>query len=92
MTAGDGVDVVLRLLERLDAPMIDVACGRKTPMAGDRTFPNAGRTNADGGSGLDLPSTSRQPFGENRGRAHREGGGGRGLPARPDPRPDDQPG
>ena len=39
----DGVDVVLRLLERLDAPMIDVACGRKTPMAGDRAFPDATR-------------------------------------------------
>jgi hypothetical protein len=28
---GAGVDVVLRLLERLDAPPFDVACGRETP-------------------------------------------------------------
>jgi inosine-uridine nucleoside N-ribohydrolase len=59
---GGGVDVVLRLLERLDAPMIDVACGRETPIAGDHAFPDAWRTNADEGSGLALPSTSRQPF------------------------------
>ncbi len=57
-----GVDVVLGLLERLDAPVIDVACGRETPIAGDRAFPEDWRTHADGGSGLELPSTSRQPF------------------------------
>ncbi len=38
-----GVDVVLRLLERLDAPTIDVACGRETPIAGDLAFPDAWR-------------------------------------------------
>ena len=59
---GAGVDVVLRLLERLDAPPIDVACGRETPIAGDRAFPDAWRERVDGGSGLDLPATSRQPF------------------------------
>lgn len=58
---GAGVDVVLRLLERLDAPMIDVTCGRETPLAGDRAFPDAWRASVDGGSGLDLPSTSRVP-------------------------------
>jgi pyrimidine-specific ribonucleoside hydrolase len=57
-----GLDVVLRLLERLDAPKIDVACGRETPIAGDRAFPAAWRANADAGSGLALPSTSRQAF------------------------------
>ncbi len=57
-----GVDVVLRLLERLDAPMIEVACGRETPIVGDHAFPDAWRAGADGGSGLRLPSTSRQPF------------------------------
>ena len=57
-----GVDVVLRLLERLDAPLIDVACGRETPMAGDRAFPDEWRAAVDGGSGLELPTTSRQPF------------------------------
>ncbi len=58
----EGVDVVLRLLERLDAPTIAVACGRETPMAGDHAFPDAWRAGVDGGSGLDLPVTSRQPF------------------------------
>lgn len=57
-----GVDVVLRLLERLEAPLIDVACGRETPIAGDHAFPDAWRASVDDGSGLDLPSTSRQPF------------------------------
>ena len=59
---GAGVDVVLRLLERLEAPPIDVACGRETPMAGDRAFPDAWREGVDAGSGVDLPATSRQPF------------------------------
>jgi pyrimidine-specific ribonucleoside hydrolase len=57
-----GVDVVLRLLERLDAPLLDVACGRETPIAGDRAFPDAWRAAVDGGSGLELPTTSRTPF------------------------------
>ncbi len=57
-----GVDVILRLLERLEAPAIDVACGRETPIAGDHAFPDAWREGVDGGSGLVLPATSRQPF------------------------------
>ena len=57
-----GVDVVLRLLERLDAPMIEVACGRETPIVGEHAFPEDWRAGADDGSGLRLPSTSRQPF------------------------------
>jgi pyrimidine-specific ribonucleoside hydrolase len=59
---GAGVDVVLRLLERLDAPAIDIACGRETPIAGDHAFPDDWRARVDDGSGLTLPSTSRQPF------------------------------
>jgi inosine-uridine nucleoside N-ribohydrolase len=59
---GAGVDVVLRLLERLDAPLIDVTCGRETPIVGDHAFPDAWRANADAGSQLTLPSTSREPF------------------------------
>lgn len=59
---GPGVDVVLRLLERLEAPPIAVACGRETPIAGDHAFPDAWRTGADDGSGLALPSTSRAPY------------------------------
>ena len=57
-----GVDVVLRLLERLDAPEVDVACGRETPISGDRAFPDEWRERVDGGSGLELPATPRQPF------------------------------
>jgi pyrimidine-specific ribonucleoside hydrolase len=57
-----GVDVILGLLERLEAPPIDVACGRDTPIAGDRAFPDAWRESVDGGSGLALPETSRQPY------------------------------
>ena len=58
----EGVDVVLRLLERVDAPTIDVACGRETPVAGDHAFPDAWRAGVDRGSALDLPATSRLPF------------------------------
>ncbi|HSL75362.1 MAG TPA: nucleoside hydrolase [Candidatus Limnocylindrales bacterium] len=58
----EGVDVALRLLERLDAPTIAVACGRDTPMAGDHAFPDAWRAGVDAGSGLALPATARQPF------------------------------
>lgn len=57
-----GVDVVLRLLERLEAPEIDVACGRETPIAGDHSFPDAWRAGVDDGSGLAPPPTSRRPY------------------------------
>ena len=60
---GPGVDVVLRLLERLEAQPIDVACGRETPIAGDHAFPDAWREGVDSGSGLTLPSTSRKRSG-----------------------------
>ena len=56
-----GVDVVLRLLDRLDAPDIPVACGRETPLAGSHTFPDAWREHVDQGSGLELPPTARTP-------------------------------
>jgi inosine-uridine nucleoside N-ribohydrolase len=58
---GGGVDVVLRLLERLGAPDIPVACGRETPLAGTHEFPSDWRAHVDDGSGLDLPPTDRQP-------------------------------
>jgi inosine-uridine nucleoside N-ribohydrolase len=57
-----GVDVTLRLLDRLDAPEIPVACGRETPIAGANAFPDAWRDNADAGSDLALDPTSRKPF------------------------------
>ncbi|HET9851223.1 MAG TPA: nucleoside hydrolase [Candidatus Limnocylindrales bacterium] len=55
----DGVDVVLRVLERLSAPDIPVACGRATPLAGSHTFPDVWREGVDQGSQLNLPSTDR---------------------------------
>ena len=57
-----GVETVHGLLERLGAPAIDVACGRETPIAGDHAFPDEWRAAVDDGSGLELPSHSRQPF------------------------------
>jgi len=54
-----GVDVILGLLERLDAPQIPVACGDDRPIALDHAFPDLFRSNADAAAGLDLPPTSR---------------------------------
>ena len=54
-----GVDVVLRLLDRLDAPDIPVACGRETPLAGSHAFPDEWREHVDAGSGLELGPTER---------------------------------
>lgn len=56
-----GVDVVLRLLDRLDAPDLPVACGRETPLAGTHSFPSAWREHVDAGSGLALEPTTRTP-------------------------------
>jgi inosine-uridine nucleoside N-ribohydrolase len=56
-----GVDVVLRLLERLEAPDIPVACGRETPLAGSHEFPAEWRERVDAGSGLELAPTQRTP-------------------------------
>lgn len=57
----EGVDVVLRLLERLKAPDIPVGCGREKPLVGDHAFPDTWREHADAGSGLELPATNREP-------------------------------
>lgn len=56
-----GVDVVLRLLDRLHAADVPVACGRETPLAGSHAFPAAWREHVDQGSGLDLEPTTRAP-------------------------------
>jgi inosine-uridine nucleoside N-ribohydrolase len=58
---GPGVDVVLGLLERLEAPEIPVACGREQPLALDHAFPDLFRDNADNAAGLTLPATTREP-------------------------------
>jgi pyrimidine-specific ribonucleoside hydrolase len=54
-----GVDIVLRLLERLASPEIPVACGTDRPIALGHAFPDLFRSNADAAAGLDLPSTTR---------------------------------
>lgn len=54
-----GVDIVLRLLERLGANEIPVACGTDRPIALGHAFPDLFRSNADAAAGLDLPSTTR---------------------------------
>jgi len=59
---GPGVDVVLRLLERLAAPDIPVTCGLETPLEGSKAFPDEWRQAVDNGAGLTLPETDRQPF------------------------------
>ena len=56
-----GIDVVLRLLDRLRAPNIPVACGRQTPLAGAHAFPDAWRARVDSGSGLELAPAARTP-------------------------------
>jgi pyrimidine-specific ribonucleoside hydrolase len=56
-----GADLILRLLERLEAPAIPVACGGDRPIALDHAFPDVFRSNADAAAGLDLPTTTRPP-------------------------------
>ena len=55
-----GLDIVLSLLERLDAAEIPVACGAEAPIAGQHEFPSAFRRNAERAAGLELPSTTRE--------------------------------
>ena len=57
----EGIDVVFRLLDRLDAPEIPVACGREAPLAGTHAFPDEWREHVDAGSGLELEPTTRTP-------------------------------
>lgn len=54
-----GAEIVLALLERIDAPDIPVACGSSEPISLGHTFPDAFRRNADAAAGLDLPETTR---------------------------------
>lgn len=55
-----GVDIVLGLLERLEAAAIPVACGAEAPIAGQHEFPSAIRENAERAAGLQLPDPTRQ--------------------------------
>jgi pyrimidine-specific ribonucleoside hydrolase len=59
-----GTEIVLGLLERLDAPAIPVACGGDEPTALGHTFPEAFRAGADAAGGLLLPDTERTPAGQ----------------------------
>jgi pyrimidine-specific ribonucleoside hydrolase len=54
-----GIEVVLRVLDRLKAPVIPVACGREAPLAGNHAFPDAWREHVDAGAGLELQPTTR---------------------------------
>lgn len=47
-----GADVARGLLVAMQRSEVPVACGRSTPLAGDRAFPEAWRTAADNGWGL----------------------------------------
>jgi len=56
VTCPRGVEVAGGLLAKFGRPDVPVACGRSTPLAGDRVFPQEWRTGADAAYGLTLPS------------------------------------
>jgi inosine-uridine nucleoside N-ribohydrolase len=55
-----GLNIVLGLLERLEAAAIPVACGAEAPIAGQHKFPAAFRENAERAAGLQLPDPTRE--------------------------------
>lgn len=59
--AGPGVKNALRLLALANAPAVDVAAGRKTPLAGDHRFPLFLRLVMDLRFGLSLPRAKHRP-------------------------------
>lgn len=59
--AGPGVKNALRLLALTNAPAIEVAAGRKTPLACDHRFPLAVRLLMDFRFGLSLPRPKARP-------------------------------
>ncbi|MFQ5554639.1 MAG: PQQ-binding-like beta-propeller repeat protein [Acidimicrobiia bacterium] len=58
-----GVNHVRRLLAVVGAGHIPVACGRETPLQGDRAFPDAWRADADRLYGVSLPDASGKTSG-----------------------------
>jgi pyrimidine-specific ribonucleoside hydrolase len=56
-----GASNLLKVLDRVAAPEIPVACGRQQPLAGNHAFPDAWRDAADSLYGVVLPATTRQP-------------------------------
>lgn len=59
--ARPGVNTALRLLALTDAPAIDVASGRKTPLQGGHRFPLVVRLLMDVRFGLSLPRAKHRP-------------------------------
>lgn len=55
-----GLDVIRGLLALTGDDGIPVACGRSTPLAGDRAFPKEWRDLADNGWGADLPDVDAE--------------------------------
>ena len=85
-----GVDVVLRLLERLDAPDIPVACGRETPLAGSHAFPDDWRERVDQAPASSWGRPTERPAVDGRG-AHQRPRGGARVADRADDRAAHQP-
>ena len=58
---GPGVRNALALVALAGQPDIPVACGRETPLAGTRTFPDEWRTRVDSLFGIGIPDGSAVP-------------------------------
>jgi inosine-uridine nucleoside N-ribohydrolase len=56
-----GVQNALKLAALAGKPTIPVACGRESPLQGERAFPQAWRDWADGLAGLSLPAGQQAP-------------------------------
>ena len=56
-----GVQNALNLAALAGRPEIPVACGRETPLVGDRVFPPSWRDNVDALAGVSIPSSPSRP-------------------------------
>ncbi len=61
---GPGVQNALDLVALAGRPEIPVTCGRETPLAGERVFPQSWRDNVDALAGITIPSSPSQPYGQ----------------------------
>ena len=59
---GPGVQNALDLAALAGRPEIPVTCGRETPLAGERVFPQSWRDNVDALAGITIPSSPSQPY------------------------------